>query len=172
MKYEKIIITFIVLLAVFSAVIFIQRFTSGREGGRTAAGIEDVKRENEDLRFRLNALEKAVDPARPSSNPSAAFQVSGDITDRFVTVLVNRENIDSISVWNNTKMPGISFVNVSLTRDPAPETIMVWTGMGVLPVNAYKVQDKTISVIMQQSKEDFIASNNYINIRYIARSNP
>lgn len=130
--------------------------------------LKKVKVEQTSIKAKLLNLERAVRSKK--SSPTGLSSSINDLPDSFVTEVVSRDNVDSKAVWNQTNRPDVFLVSVRLEREPNPNTLLVWTGLGVLPFNAYRVDGKTLSILFEQPREAFIASNNFINIRYSSRA--
>ncbi len=176
MRYERIIAIFFVLIAVFFCIFIIKYMEIRRasepvtDAVRISGGsdVDSLKKDIIALKVKLENLERVVRSEKaPSQEPNAP--VSEGVEDRFITENVNRDNLNTKATWNQTNRSGLYIVNIALEKEPFEKTILVWTGLGLLPASGYNVNGKTLSVILQQTREEFMSGNNFINIRYIAK---
>ena len=182
-KYEKILIVFIVILIAFFAIVLIQ-MNNARSQYNKEKEINSLDKTDDKLQQRLSELEEKQktleektdkktqviikDEKKPSEKPLNRVDV--DLVKYLVTETINKDNLQTKTRWQPTNTSGISVIAVKLDFEPVEDSIMVWSGMGLLPVDSYRVQDvNTLLIIFQQTQEAFVAGNNYINIRYFKR---
>ena len=180
-KYGRLVALFIGLLILMLLIVLIRNLGSGRNNNSYSIsganddsdGLDAIKKEQKQMMARLENLERAVRGAGTSlPKPSGILDVSlvDEIAENFMTESVNRENISQKATWNATNKPNIFIVSINAEKEPNPKTAFVWTGNGILPVGSYKIEGKVVSIILQETKEEFLQQNNFINIRYLPKS--
>ncbi len=131
--------------------------------------LERLKQENTMTKARLSNFEELIRSRQEINNSQVENTDSEDTGNSFIIENIVSSNIDTKTAWNQTNKANLYVVSVKLEKEPYPNSILVWTGKGLLPFSAYKTQGLNMSIMFNQSKEDFISSNNFINIRYIPK---
>ncbi|MBN1353664.1 MAG: hypothetical protein JW994_03215 [Candidatus Omnitrophica bacterium] len=121
-----------------------------------------IKSEQTALKVKLASLEKIV--RSETETPEKEKQDLG-----FMLESINPENVDNRAVWGKTNKSDLYIVTTHLEKTPLPNSVIIWTGLGILPYEAYRIEGNSVSIIIRQSKETFVSSNNYINIRYASK---
>lgn len=175
MKIEKFIGVFAVLLVVFFLIILGKWiFLKNDYSQIQYQKISEVAQDKED-KPDAETTQEAGNPedATPAvtENGGNAPGNTADLAERFVTDVIQKDNVNEKALWNATNMNGVYIATIKLESKPYENTLLVWTGLGLLPVSAYNYKNGAVSLIMMQTKDEFIANNNFINIRYISREN-
>ena len=183
-KYEKILIIFIVVLISFFVIVLFQMrntraiYNEQKESNSLVKTEGEMEKRLKDLEKKQNTLmimsDKNIQPSLNNNKKivkeASLKAVDIDLVKYLVTETINSENLKTKTRWQQTNSPGISVVAVNLDFEPVEESIMVWSGMGLLPVDSYRMQEaKLLLIIFQQPQEAFISGNNYINIRYFKK---
>lgn len=179
-KYQKIItvscLGFIILLYIIFGVkhsVLSRQVASGSsfEPGGIKETLSGIQRKQISLETRLDKIEIMIAANPKAANPGSS-QASQASTPAgiFINENIFKDNLDTKAIWNPTNKPNVFIVAIKLQEEPDPNSLLVWTGMGMLPFDAFTSQGDTLSILFQQSKEAFVAGNNYINIRYVPRA--
>ena len=91
------------------------------------------------------------------------------VAESYITDIINNSNVNERTVWQKTNQQNVYIVSIRLNHQPYENTILIWTGTGILPSSSYKIERTTLSVILNQPKEAFVSSNNFITIRYLPK---
>lgn len=175
LKYEKIIPVFIGLLAVFFILIGLKWIgigfskNSNQETISTLRDeIKELKREQTALKMKLGDYESMQAQGHGAVNPQD--EISQNLNpSNFIVDIVTKDNVDLKAKWSTTNKEGIFMLTVRLDYQPQPGLVLVWTGMGMLPVTSYSINAGSVSIATQQTREMFIASNNFVNVLYVPK---
>jgi len=177
-KYERIVGFFVILLIVFFIIIGLKwgcELNNGVEEDQTTLNINKeiikLKREIKNIKARVANVEHSLG-AGVSAEVSVPSVNIDSIAKQYTTVYISRENVNNRVIWKTTNKDNVFIVSINLEQEPYPDTILAWTGNGMLPTAAYNVSGNIMSVIMQQPKKAFIATNNFIVVRYLAKPYP
>lgn len=173
LKYEKIIPVFVGLLVVFFILIGLKWIgigfskNSNQETISTLREeIKELKREQTALKMRLGDYESMRVQDQSAANPQDEIPQNLNPSN-FIVDIVTKDNIDLKAKWSTTNKDGIYVLTIRLDYEPQPGLVLVWTGMGMLPVTSYSINAGSVSIATQQTREMFIASNNFVNVLYV-----
>jgi len=182
LRQQHIIIFFVVLLIAFF-IIFGIKSTQDEVDKKSpskkykttdiAKEINELKNSQAAIKATLASLESKIRNQAPVSATTEDLteDQSAQFSGVFITEAINRKNAGTKAKWQDTNQPNAFIISVYLENEPAPSSLLVWTGLGILPFSAYKVEGNILNIIFQQSQEVFMNANNYINIRYFPKSN-
>ncbi|MDD4202961.1 MAG: hypothetical protein PHQ52_05785 [Candidatus Omnitrophica bacterium] len=184
-RYDKLLMLFIGLLVFFIFLMVFRigcskdkeilpekKITDTHVGESLNEKIQRLEERQRDLEQKLldNKKDISEDQQRDDNvNIQQVTPLEGHLADYLVTETVTKENIAQKAVWQATKTQGIYLVSVNLENEPIENSLLIWTGMGILPLKSYKLNGKVLSIIMQQPQQQFIAESDFINIRYFRK---
>jgi len=176
MRYDKLIAGFVILLVVFSIAVSLRTEKAKQNDfdfNRVRVlekKVQDLREEQIAIKVKLEGLERTIRDNNVE-NPRTA-QISQEMDDgRYVNENITSDNVLERTIWNQTNKPGVYLVNIVLQKAPNKASLLISTSKGVVPQNSYNlISDTEISIVMQDTMDQFISSGNYIKIRYMPKS--
>lgn len=173
-QQKHIIIFFVILLLAFF-IIFAVKFSDDNKKASSpkktkkqdlATQIKELKNNQAAIKATLASFNSKI-RTEPIAASGTENPISSYLADYFITETINKDNAGTKAVWNQTNQPNAYVISVYLEKEPHPKTLLVWTGLGILPFSAYRAERNILNIVFQQSQETFSSSNNYFNIRYL-----
>jgi len=134
------------------------------------ARLEDLRREVTALKVKLGNVESAVRQAPAAAErPQSPGRNIDDQNSRYVNETIASDNVGDRAVWRQTNRPNVYLVDVTLEKEPVPGSLAVTTDKGVMPPSSYHLTGLVLSMVFQETQEEFSANNGIITIRYLPR---
>lgn len=176
-KERYIFIFFSFLLVLFFLILTLKTKFNQQPQAEKDTNLLELRKEISAIKESLDALKNQI--AAPASTEKATETIAPNLNqpsnassfaDNFITEVINRENLDTKTIWNPTNKPSAYILSINLQQEPNGKTILVWTGLGILPFSSYRAEGRVLNILFTQSKEAFINNNNFINVRYIPKA--
>lgn len=128
----------------------------------------NIQKEQDRIKGRLKDIEGLIKNPGTLANKTAAepMAVNGI---NFINQYIGRDDIEKKTIWNNTNQEGIYVVSIRLESEPIKSSLLIWTRQGLHRSVAFDVKGNTLSLIIPMHKNEFIMSDDFINIRYLAK---
>ncbi|MDD5440072.1 MAG: hypothetical protein PHS37_07790 [Candidatus Omnitrophica bacterium] len=169
MRYERFVIAFVVLLILFAAVIVYRAFPGHEKPKNYDLKIAALEEKIDVLRREQTAIRVKLDTMERSSNAKSYMpeRVIEPKADKAIVENIGADTIATRAQWLKTTKPNVYMVTIKLERLPRIGTLEIATDQGPIPPTAYRMQGDELSVLFQETQEQFIAEGGFISIRYM-----